>query len=175
MTPMHYSIAALAFVLASGCRYTEQKPLASGGTRLQTGSSATDSGMPPGGEDGGGEPTGAPPVLETVAGEWTEDTEGSWYVLGSLAYTDEDDDVRVGGKVGVTIVVDGDTFSEEWFEIDGEQAVHDEESNAVFFNPRPPGVTDPVEASIELTIRLKDAGENFSNEQTITPEPPSGP
>ena len=183
MTRMHYSIAAFSFLLSSGCRYSEQKALATGGARLETGGDDTAMGQSNGMNDTG--MSGIPPVVESVEAEWREDTNNEWYILSSLTYTDGDDDVRVGGSVGVTMVVDGDSFTEEWFAIDGEYAVHDDESGSedggtedgstgasgtVQFNPRPTGVDDPMGVSVELTIRLKDAQNNRSNEITVIPE-----
>ena len=167
MTRMHYSIAALSFLLSAGCRYSEQKALATGGSRLETGGDDTAGGVEEYMDDTG--MTGVPPVVESVTAEWTEDANAEWYILSSLTYTDGDDDVREGGSVGVTMVVDGDSYSEEWFAIDGEVAVHDEESDTVHFNPRPPGVSDPMEVSVDLTIRIKDAQSNASNEITVNP------
>ena len=49
------------------------------------------------------------PVIDAVTATWNEGTDG-WYIEASLTYTDEDDDVREGGMVGVTAVVEEETF-----------------------------------------------------------------
>ena len=101
--------------------------------------------------------------------EWVENTEGDWYIQASLTYTDVDDDVRSGGMVGVTLVVDGDTYTQEWFAIDGTSAIHDDEDNEVLFNPFPPDITDPAAVTVEARIQLKDAATNRSNEMAVNP------
>ncbi len=173
MTRMHYSVAAFVFIFSTGCVTSDPMTMGSGGVPLETG--GDDTAQPAGGPDdtgmvGGG---GSPPVLESVEAEWKEDTNYEWYILSSLIYTDAEDDVRDGGMVGVTIVVDGDTFTEEWFAIDGQNAVHDEDSNTVQISPRPPDVQDPTGATVELTIRIKDTQNNTSNEITVSPEDPA--
>ena len=170
MSPSKFTIVALSLALSMGCRYTEQKSLASGGPALppSSGDDSDPSSSPDG--DTGWTGEGSPPVIDSVEASWSQDQNGYWYIEASLTYTDEDDDVRTGGFVGVTLVVDDDTYAQEWFAIDGESAIHDDESNEVRFNPQPPDVSDPGDVSVDVTIQLKDAAENRSNEYPVTPE-----
>ena len=171
-----FTITAIALLLTIGCRYSEQKALATGGSPIPVTGNDNDNGET---MEGGGEmePTdtgyasgeGTPPVLETVNAAWTENTEGDWYIEASLTYTDVDDDVRSGGMVGVTLVVGGDTYTQEWFNIDGTSAIHDDEANEVRFNPFPPDITDPNAVAVEARIQLKDAATNRSNEIAVNP------
>ena len=168
-----FTITVVALLMTIGCRYSEQKALASGGSPIPV-TSNDDENIDDGGEmdptdTGYASGEGTPPVLETVEAAWAENTEGDWYIEASLTYTDEDDDVRSGGMVGVTLVVDGDTFTQEWFNIDGTSAIHDEEVNEVRFNPFPPDITDPGAVEVEARIQLKDAATNRSNEMAVNP------
>ena len=165
-------IVALGSLLVTGCVTTEQKTLASGGTPLPVGSS-DDTASPSGGpmDDtgmSGGE--GYPPVIESASAVWAEDQNGGWYIEASITYSDQDDDVRNGGMVGVTLVVQDETYATEWLAIDGVTAIHEDDSNEIRFNPQPPGVTDPGAISVEASLVLKDAQTNRSNEYPITPQ-----
>ena len=167
-------IVALGSLHAAGCVTTEQKTLASGGTPLPVGGS-DDTASPSGGpmDDtgmSGGE--GYPPIIENASATWAEDQDGGWYIEASITYTDQDDDVRDGGMVGVTLVVDDETYATEWLAIDGVSAIHEDGEDGfheVRFNPQPPGVTDPGAINVQTTLVLKDAQTNRSNEYPITP------
>ena len=171
MSRSKFIIVALGTLLATGCVTTEQKTLASGGTPLPVGGS-DDTATPQGGpmnDTGmsGGE--GYPPVIENASASWTEDQNGEWYIEASVVYSDQDDDVREGGMVGVTLVVDDETFATEWLAIDGFSAIHEDDTNEIRFNPRPPDVTDPTAVSVQASVVLKDVQNNRSAEYPITP------
>jgi len=153
-----------------GCRYTEQKSLATGGTPLPPGGGDDTASSSSPLDDTGWSGEGSPPVIDSVAASWSQDQDGYWYVEASLTYSDPDDDVKIGGFVGVTLVVDDDTYAQEWFSIDGESAIHDDETNEVRFNPRPPDISDPTGVAVEIMVQLKDAATNRSNEYPVTPE-----
>ena len=168
MSRSHLITIALGSLLAAGCVTSEPKTLASGGTPISA-SSGDDTASPsnPDGDTGmvGGE--GAP-IIENVEASWAEDQNGGWYIEASLTYSDEEDDVKENGMVGVTIVIDDDTYAQEWFSIDGYDAIHEDESNEVRFNPQPPDITDPTGVSVEMKVQLKDAATNRSNEYSVT-------
>ena len=173
MSRSHFTFAALALLLSSGCRYSEQKALATGGSPIPvTSNNDTDTAM-----GGPGEPTdtgyssgeGTPPVIESVVAEWAENQEGGYYIEASLTYTDVDDDVRDGGYVGVTLIINDDSFAQQWFSINGVEALHDDEQNEVLFNPDTPDITDPNGVNVEARIQLKDAATNRSNEISVNP------
>ena len=171
MSPTKFIVVMLGSVLSAGCVTTERETLASGGTPLPNPGS-DDTAAPSGGpmnDTGmmGGE--GYPPVIESAAASWTEDQNGEWYIEASIIYSDQDDDVREGGMVGVTLVVGDETFATEWLAIDGFSAIHEDEENELRFNPRPPDVTNPSAVSVQATIVLKDAQSNRSEEYPITP------
>ena len=171
MSRAHLITIVLSSVLAAGCVTTEQKTLATGGTPLPVGGS-DDTASPSGGDPDdtgmtGGE--GYPPVVESVTATWNAGTDG-WYIESILTYTDEDDDVRTGGMVGVTLVVNDETYATEWLAIDGSSAIHEDEVNEVRFNPQPPDVAEPSDVNVEMLVQLKDALENRSNEFSVTPQ-----
>ena len=113
---------------------------------------------------------GYPPVIENVIASWAEDQNDEWYIEVSIVYSDRDDDVREGGMVGVTLVVDDETFATEWLAIDGFSAIHEGDTNEIRFNPKPPNVTDPAAVFVQALVALKDAQNNRSAEYPITPE-----
>ena len=174
MSRSKFILVALGSVLAAGCVTTEQKTLASGGTPLPVGGSDDTATVQAGPMDdtgmSGGE--GYPPVIESATASWTEDQNGEWYIEASIVYSDQDDDVREGGMVGVTLLVNDETFATEWLAIDGRSAIHEDNENEILFNPRPPDVTDPGAVSVQATLVLKDAQSNPSTEYPITPRGP---
>ena len=122
--------------------------------------------------DGGGDDTGdygAAPSIESAEAMWNENSDGYWQILCSMTYSDADGDID-GGKVGVSALIDGTATTEQWFMIDGNEALHDEEASlidlTILFEDE--GI-DPDSGDVELVLRLKDAALNVSAEFPVTP------
>jgi hypothetical protein len=103
--------------------------------------------------------------------EWAEGADGSWYLQISITYTDDDDDVRTGGHIGMSWEVAdsldepdyaGRGFGPVWFDIGGSAAVHAEGSNTINIQYSPPDITDPARVSA-LGFVILDAAYNPSN------------
>jgi len=122
--------------------------------------------------DGGGDDTGgygAAPSIESAEAMWNENSDGYWQILCSMTYSDADDDLD-GGKVGVSALIDGTATTEQWFMIDGNEALHDAEANLIDVTILFEGEDiNPDSGDIELVLRLKDAALNVSAEFPVIP------
>jgi hypothetical protein len=124
------------------------------------------------GDQGGGDDTGAygsAPLIASADAMWDENAEGDWQILVSVNYTDADDDLD-GGKVGVSAEIDGTAGAEQWFMIDGNEALHDAEAGIVDVTLLLGQVeVDPGSGEVVLILRLKDSALNVSDEYRVTP------
>ena len=121
----------------------------------------------PGGDDTG--TYGSAPAITGGEGLWNENAEGQWQILVSITYTDEDSDVD-GGQVGMSAEVAGVMSPEQWFMIDGNEAIHDAEAGLIDVTILLEQVdANPNDGSVSLMVRLRDANGNVSNEYSITP------
>ena len=67
-------------------------------------------------------------------------------------------------------MIDGEATPEEWFMIDGNEALHDEDAGIIDVTILFDQVSiDPEEANVELVLRIKDAALNVSDEYPVTP------
>ncbi len=125
-----------------------------------------------GGGDQGGDDTGgygSAPVIASVEAIWDDNAEGDRQILVSVNYTDADDDLD-GGKVGVSAEIDGTAGSEQWFMIDGNEALHDAEAGIVDVTLLlGQAEADPGTGEVVLVLRLKDSALNVSDEYRVTP------
>ena len=100
---------------------------------------------------------------------WNENSDGYWQILCSLTYSDSEGDLD-GGKVGVSALIDGTATPEQWFMIDGSEALHDAEASLIDVTLLIEEVDiDPGAADVELMLRIKDAALNVSEEYPVTP------
>ena len=157
-----------SFVLLTTSCQREDDPggMAGGGmsNEINQGSSSDADG---GGDDTGG--YGAAPSIESAEAMWNENSDGYWQILCSLTYSDADGDLD-GGKVGVSALIDGSATTEQWFMIDGNEALHDAEASLIDVTILFEGeAIDPESGEIELVLRLKDAALNVSAEFPVTP------
>lgn len=121
----------------------------------------------PGGDDTG--TYGSAPAITGGEGLWNENAEGQWQILVSITYTDEDNDVD-GGQVGMSAEVAGVMSPEQWFMIDGNEAIHDAEAGLIDVTILLEQVdANPNDGSVSLMVRLRDANGNVSTEYSITP------
>lgn len=112
---------------------------------------------------------GSAPAITGGEGLWNENAEGQWQILVSINYTDDDNDVD-GGQVGMSAEVAGVMSPEQWFMIDGNQAIHDAEAGLIDVTILLEQVeASPDDGSVNLMVRLRDANGNVSNEYSITP------
>ena len=112
---------------------------------------------------------GSAPAITGGEGLWNENAEGQWQILVSITYTDEDSDVD-GGQVGMSAEVAGVMSPEQWFMIDGNEAIHDAEAGLIDVTILLEQVdANPDDGSVSLMVRLRDANGNVSNEYSITP------
>jgi hypothetical protein len=121
----------------------------------------------PSGDDTGS--YGNPPTITSADALWDENAEGDWQILVSVSYEDVDDDMD-GGKVGVSAEISGVASPEQWFMIDGNEAIHDSEARIIDMTLLLDQVEiDPAAGDVKLMLRLKDAALNASETYEITP------
>lgn len=155
-------------LVTTGCQRDEDAGgMAGGGSSNEINQGSSVDGGSDGGDDTGG--YGAAPTIDSAEAMWNENSDGYWQVLCSLSYSDPDGDIE-GGKVGVSALIDGTATPEQWFMIDGNEALHDADVGLVdvtiLFDQA--GI-DPEDTEIELVLRLKDAALNVSAEYPVTP------
>jgi hypothetical protein len=160
------SIISLTLLIAA-CQPTEDGGgMGGGGTANAINQSNGDS------DGGSSDDTGAygsPPTITEVNAMWDENAEGDWQILVSVSYTDADNDLD-GGKVGVSAEVAGQVTPEQWFMIDGNEAMHDAEAGLVDVTLLlDQAEADPGAGDVTLMLRLKDAALNVSEEYSVTP------
>ena len=75
-----------------------------------------------------------------------------------------------GGKVGVSAELSGVASPEQWFMIDGNEAIHDSEARLIDMTLLLDQVEiDPAAGDVKLMLRLKDAALNASEPYEVTP------
>jgi len=155
-------------LLTAGCQRAEDPGgMAGGGTSNEINQGSNSDGGSDGGDDTGG--YGAAPSIESAEAMWNENSDGYWQILCSMTYSDADDDLD-GGKVGVSALIDGTATTEQWFMIDGNEALHDAEANLIDVTILFEGEDiNPDSGDIELVLRLKDAALNVSAEFPVIP------
>lgn len=155
-------------LLTTGCQREETTGgMAGGGSSNEINQGSNSDGDSDGGDDTGG--YGSAPSIETAEAMWNENSDGYWQILCSMTYSDTDGDIE-GGKVGVTALIDGTGTPEQWFMIDGNEALHDAEASLIDVTILFDQVdVDPGDAGVELVLRLKDAALNVSSEYPVTP------
>ena len=120
-----------------------------------------------GGDDTG--TYGSAPAITGGEGIWNENAEGQWQILVSITYTDADNDID-GGQVGLSAEVTGVMSPEQWFMIDGHEAIHDAEAGLVDVTILLEQVeANPDNGGVSLMVRLRDANGNESTGYSITP------
>lgn len=156
-------------LLTASCQGDEDLGgMAGGGTSNEINQGSNSDGDGDGdGDDTGG--YGAAPSIESAEAMWNENSDGYWQILCSMTYSDADGDLD-GGKVGVSALIDGTATTEQWFMIDGNEALHDAEANLIDVTILFDQVDiDPDSGDIELLLRLKDAALNVSAEFPVIP------
>ena len=163
------SLLTLAYLTLSNLACTpaeEAGGMGGGGIANEINQPSGDDGM--GGEDDTGT-YGSAPAITNAEGFWNENAEGDWQILLSISYTDADNDID-GGQVGISAEVSGVMGAEQWFMIDGNDAIHDAEAGLVDLTLLLEQVDgDPTTAGVNLMVRLKDANQNSSTEYSVTP------
>ncbi len=159
---------SIGILLATGCKRGEELlPWGGGGTENPINTTGgTDDTASPEGDDTGYPPDppggGEPPVLLEVEASFDDYPNVGWVIETRMTFTDVDNDVD-GGKVLLSVALEGEEPEEQIIAIDGTGAIHMADQGQVFFAIEV--ANDSVE--VLMDVALEDRAGNMSNQLNI--------